>query len=273
MLSEEILVKEALLHKEFKKLGKVVVCFSGGIDSIVVLREAINVLGNDNVLAVTGISAITIEQDVSYVEEIIFQYAINHIYVEKDEMNDTPFLLNDKDRCYYCKKLFFTKVLPITTEKGFEYVVDGTNKDDDLDYRPGARALKEFAVISPLKNANIGKSDIYALADHLGVSKYNTGSRSCLATRVPYFEPITYHKIDTIAKAENFLQSKGFLNFRARHHDSLLKIEVLESQFEKIMKKDMRLEIDEYMKSIGFAWTAVDIVEYKLGRMNDVIVE
>ncbi len=272
MLKDQTLAKQQLLHKELKALERVAVCFSGGIDSMVVLIEALNVLGVDNVLAITGVSAITIEQDVSYVEQILFKYDINHIYVERDEMNDTSFIQNDKDRCYYCKKSFFSKVMPIALEKGFKNIVDGTNKDDDFDYRPGARALAEFSVISPLKNADIGKSDIYDLADHLSLSNYNTGSRSCLATRVPYFEPITYHKLDSIAKAENFLRSCGFLNVRARHHDSLLKIEVQEEQFEKIVEKDMRLKINEYMKSLGFAWTSVDITPYKLGRMNEVII-
>ncbi len=273
MMTDEILIKENKLHEELRKLGRVAICFSGGIDSMVLLIECFNVLGRDNVLSITGVSDITIEQDISYVEEILFKYNINHVYIEKDEMDAASFIQNDQDRCYYCKKLFFKKVMEVTTKHGFKNVVDGTNKDDDSDYRPGARALEEFAVISPLKNACIGKTDIYALAQHLGISNYNTGSRSCLATRVPYFEPITYHKIETIAKAEKFLNKKGFLNIRARHHESLLKIEVLEEHFEKIMQRDMRLEIDEYMKSIGFAWTAIDISAYKLGRMNETIIK
>ncbi len=267
--TDQAFIKEKALKMILKQLGHVAVCFSGGLDSMLLLIEACKILGSDNVVAITGVSPIVIERDITNAEKITSKYGIKHIIIARDEMENVNFIKNDEKRCYYCKKAFFEKIKKVASENGFNKIIDGTNFDDLSDYRPGHKALKEFSIISPLKDAKMGKSDIHAVLEKMGISSSNMISGSCLATRIPYFEPITYHRIELIGKAEDFLHKKGFKNARARFHDSLVKIEVDEKDILSIMDKSMRLEINAYMKSIGFTWTSIDVLGYRIGSMNE----
>ncbi len=262
-------IKEQALITRLQSFAKVAVCFSGGVDSSFLLIKAVEVLGKENVLAITGFSPVVSASDASCVKQIITKYAISFITIDKNEMEDTNFLRNDEKRCYYCKRLFFEQVTKVAKENGFINVLDGTNVDDEGKYRPGLKALEEFFIASPLKDARLRKAEIRYLAKKIGLANHDDVSESCYATRIPYHEAITYERLEKISRAEIFLHEKGFMCVRARYHDDLVKIEVEPKDIPRITEKNMALEINNYMKSIGFMWTSVDIIGYRSGSMDE----
>lgn len=271
-LETSTLHKEKTLRVILSQLGKVAVCFSGGIDSSVLLLEAIDVLGEANVLAVMARSPLVIDDDIKFANDLIqSRPAMKKLFFDRGEMEYSEFLTNDEKRCYYCKQIFFKKAKSLIEKHNFEHVLDGTNSDDVNDYRPGMLASSENGIRSPLKEAHLRKNEIRILAKKLGISDTERQSSSCYATRIPYYEPITFQRIDMISRGESFLKSIGFKTVRLRYHGDLAKIEIDENDFALIMNKKTRDEICVYMKSIGFAYTSLDIAGYRKGSMNETL--
>lgn len=256
------------LVKFLKDKGKVCIGFSGGVDSTFLLSVAKKVLG-DNVLAVTALSSMNPEREKNEGVNFCKSIEAKHILIEADEYSIPEFVLNNKERCYFCKKSIFTKIKEIAKSEGYDVVLDGSNVDDDSDYRPGMRAIKELGIISPLKEANLTKSEIRELCKEMGLKVWNKPSMACLASRIPYGSIITKEKLKKVELAEEVLFSKGFKQFRVRYYDNLAKIEVPNDEIHKIIT--ISKEIIEEFKKIGFTYITIDLEGFRSGSMNEVL--
>ncbi len=258
------------LKRYLRNLGKVAVAFSGGVDSTFLLAAAKEALG-DKVVAVTILSGFVPRSEVEEAAAFASSLGVRHEFVEVDELSISGVAANPPDRCYLCKKALFTKIKAGAAAKGIEQVVDGSNLDDEGDYRPGMRALSELRVASPLRIAGLSKSEIRALSQRLKLPTWDKPSFACLASRIPYGEEITREKLVMIEKAEMFLIANGFRQMRVRCHDKLARIEVQEKDFSLLFEKEMRERIDKAFAGLGFAYVAVDIKGYRTGSLNEIL--
>ncbi|MEI6421854.1 MAG: ATP-dependent sacrificial sulfur transferase LarE [Lentisphaerota bacterium] len=257
------------LNAFIKDCGKVMVAYSGGIDSSFVLKLCANQLGERNVLAVTGASETFTEIELDNAVDFAKSIGVEHAVIMTREIDNPDFRSNPPLRCYHCKREFYLKLAELAKERGFKYIFDGSNKDDLSDYRPGRKAAEEFGIISPLVKFGLTKNEIRELSRELGIKIWDKPSNPCLASRVPYGEEITEKKLDMIFKAEKFLKGRGFINVRVRHHGKLARIEVPENEIIKLLQEPLRNEIINEFASIGFTWTSVDIKGYRTGSLNE----
>lgn len=258
------------LKEGIKALESVVIAYSGGVDSTFLLKVAYDMLG-DNVIAVTAKSSTYPEREFNEAKKLAEKIGVKHIVIVSEELDIEGFSKNPTNRCYYCKKELFTKIKNIAKENNMNYVLDGSNLDDVGDYRPGMIAAKELDVLSPLKLAELTKSDIRQLSKALGLPTWDKPSFACLSSRVPYGSEITIPKLNMIERAEQFLLDLGFRQVRVRHHGDIARIEVAAEEREKIFSIELMNKISEKLKAIGFKYVTFDLAGYRTGSMNEVI--
>lgn len=264
--------KLELLKHIIRKKGSAAVAFSGGVDSTFLIRVAKEVLG-DKLIAVTASSSTYPERELNEAIKYAKDFGVKHIIISSEELDIEGFASNPKNRCYYCKKELFTKVKEVALENGIEYVFDGSNLDDNGDYRPGMLAAKELLVISPLKEAGLTKKDIRDLSKEYGLATWNKPAFACLSSRFPYGNKITLPKLKMIDKAEQFLLDMGIRQVRVRHHGEIARIEVAPEEREKFFNIEFMDKISSKFKEIGFIYTTLDIAGYRTGSMNEVLKE
>lgn len=265
----EINEKFGNLKNYLRSLGRVMVAFSSGVDSTFLLKVAHEVLG-ENVLAVTAKSCSFPKRESDEAESFCKQEGIRQLSVNLDELNLPEFRHNQKNRCYICKKELFSKILLLAQNEKIPFVCEGSNMDDNSDYRPGLQALSELGVKSPLRHCNLYKAEIRELSKQLGLATWNKPSFACLASRFPYGEEISEKKLFMVDKAEQFLLDKGFCQFRVRMHgENLARIEVLPAEMERAFL--LREEICGALKSLGFLYVSLDLQGYRTGAMNEVL--
>ncbi|WP_238902104.1 ATP-dependent sacrificial sulfur transferase LarE [Clostridium sp. YIM B02506] len=264
--------KLELLKDIIRKKGSAAVAFSGGVDSTFLIRVAKEVLG-DKLIAVTATSSTYPERELNEAIKYAKDFGVKHIIISSEELDIEGFASNPKNRCYYCKKELFTKVKEVALENGVEYVFDGSNLDDNGDYRPGMLAAKELLVISPLKEAGLSKKDIRDLSKEYGLETWNKPAFACLSSRFPYGNKITLPKLKMIDQAEQFLLDMGIRQVRVRHHGEIARIEVAPEEREKFFNIEFMDKISSKFKEIGFIYTTLDIAGYRTGSMNEVLKE
>lgn len=261
-----------LLKEYLTGLGSVAVAFSGGVDSAFLLKTAVDILGKDNVIAVTAISSLFPEREQREAEEFCVKYGIKQIKVNHNEFEIKGFENNPPNRCYLCKRRLFEQIISIAEENNIKYVADGSNMDDSGDYRPGMEAARELNIKSPLQYAGLYKKDIRELSRKIGLPIWNKPSIACLASRFAYGETISEEKLAMVDKAEQFLFDMGFRQLRVRIHGQengfTARIEIMPEEFPQLMEEDSRKRINKYFREIGFSYVALDLEGYRMGNMN-----
>ncbi len=258
--------KENHLEEILKKYKKIVVAFSGGVDSSFLLVKGIETLGRQNVLAVNLISSMQPKREEDYAKNFAEKYKAHIIYLKADEYSIKEFVENSKDRCYFCKHAIFTKIIEESKKKGFNIICDGTNYDDLNDYRPGLRALKELNVKSPLKEAKLSKNEIRELSKKINIETWKKPSAACLASRVPYGTKISPEIMKKVELSEEFLRQLGFINHRVRYHGNIARIEINLEQIKLLLEN--REKIIKKFKEIGFLYVTMDLSGYTMGSQN-----
>ncbi len=265
--------KLSALRKTVQKYEKVLVAFSGGVDSTFLLKVCTDVLGKENVIAATAISDTYTKDELKYAKSVTADLGVAHILLETDEMSDSSFVSNTPERCYSCKKHLFSSLRDIAEAHSIECLADASNTDDEDDYRPGRRAAKEFSVKSPLIEVGMTKQDIRRYSRRLGMTSWDKPANPCLASRIPYGCKITRNKLEMIQRAEMFLRRAGIRTVRVRHHGKLARIEVLQKDIKKLLGKKLRAKVIDYLKELGFTWITIDLEGYRQGSLNEILPE
>ena len=258
------------LRNYLKSLGSAVVAFSAGVDSTFLLRVAHDVLG-DQVIAVTAASCSFPVRELKEAKAYCEKNGIRHVVCQSEELDIDGFRQNPKNRCYLCKHELFEKIGAIAAENHLAAVVEGSNMDDNGDYRPGLVAVKELGVKSPLRHAELTKADIRELSKRLGLETWDKQSFACLSSRFVYGETINEEKLGMVDKAEQLLLDLGFRQVRVRIHNKIARIELLPDEFPKLMETETREMVAKKFKEFGFTYVTLDLQGYRTGSMNETL--
>ena len=263
--------KYKALQQNLKEMGRV--AFSSGVDSTFLLKAALEALGRDNVIAVTASSCSFPARELKEAKEFCEKNGVRQIICKSEELDIDGFRQNPKNRCYLCKHELFEKIWEIARQNGMNAVAEGSNMDDNGDYRPGLIAVRELGVSSPLRQAELYKEEIRELSREMGLPTWDKQSFACLSSRFVYGETISEKKLGMVDKAEQLLLDMGFHQVRVRIHGNIARIEVLPDEITKIVEEDNRTKIANQLKSYGFDYVTLDLLGYRTGSMNETLDE
>ncbi|MCK4658915.1 MAG: ATP-dependent sacrificial sulfur transferase LarE [Phycisphaerae bacterium] len=267
-----VLEKLDRIEQALRSMGQVAVMLSGGVDSAFMLHVAVNTLGSENALALTGKSSSLAREEIEQAIRTAEAVAVEHVVLETDELSNPHYRKNAPDRCYHCKARLYELAKQYLRECGKRHtLVSGTNADDLGDWRPGIKAEEEYGVRCPAAEVGLSKSQIRALLQEWGLSIFDRPSSPCLASRIAYGEEITSEKLRRIEEAERFLREQGFDELRVRHHGPIARIEVPVNRIPELVMSPMRARIDAHLHRLGFAYVTLDLRGFRSGSLNEIM--
>jgi uncharacterized protein len=269
-LSEALLAKEAALMTRLTQAGRVMVAFSGGVDSSYLAWAAHRALGRD-ALAVTAVSPSYPESHRVVAEDLVARFELAHRFVDTHEMERAEYRANASDRCYHCKSELFDTLDRLSEELGFDHVSYGVNTDDTTDFRPGHRAADEHGVLSPFLDVQLSKQEIRDLSRAAGLPTADLPASACLSSRLPYGTEVTVERLAQVEKGEQALRDLGFSQLRLRHHGELARIEIDPVELPRALEPEMARRIVEAIKPLGFRYVSLDLEGYRTGSLNEVL--
>lgn len=271
-LPPELAGKYERLQRCVRGLESVLVAFSGGVDSALVLKVAVATLGADRVLGVTARSASVPPSELAEAGRVAREIGAAHELLDTHELENPRYLANPPDRCYLCKDELYSRLAELARQRGLAAVVNGVNADDLEDYRPGLRSAGEHGVAAPLAEAHLTKAEVRALAAALGLSVHDKPASPCLSSRVPYGEEITPEKLRRIDAAERFLRELGLRECRVRHHQRLARIEVPADQIALFAEVELRTRVERRLCELGFHYVTLDLRGLRSGSLNEPLL-
>ena len=245
------------------------IAYSGGVDSTFLLKVAHDVLG-DKAVAAIALSPTYPSTEMEKAKEMAEVLGVRHVTIITDELSNPIFASNPPERCYWCKKELFSELAVVAKKCNLNHILDGSNRDDTNDFRPGMKAAREFGVRSPLQEAGLGKEEIRLLSRQMGLKTWNKPSLACLASRFPYGTKIIEERLRVVDAAEEFLRSLGITQVRVRHHGSIARIEVAREEMDKVMQEKIRHKVINKLRVLGYRYVTIDLEGYRTGSMNPV---
>ena len=265
-----LLQKRSDLVNILEQMRSVIVAYSGGVDSAFLAAVANEALGS-KALSVTAVSPSLAPSELDEATDLANRIGLNFMTIETNEIDRPDYQANNPDRCFFCKDELYTHLVRFAEEESFDSIVNGTNVDDLGDYRPGIEAAKQYGVRSPLVEAELTKDDIRALSRDMDLPTWDKPAQACLSSRIPYGTTVTVEALTKIAKAEQFLRSKGFKQLRVRHHETIARIEIEPSDFSAITSEPLRSEINQEFKNIGYSYITLDLDGFRSGSLNEIL--
>jgi len=242
------------------------IAFSGGVDSTFLCKAALQALEN-RTLAITIVSPLLPQREIDESVALARELGIEHLVIREEDI-DEAVATNPPDRCYQCKRRYFSRILKTARDRGIDVVLDGSNLDDLQDYRPGLRALEELRIQSPLRDAQLTKEDIRLLSQKLGLPTWNKSAFACLATRIPYGQRIDRRTLGKIEQAEELLRAQGFHQYRLRVHGDIARLEVAPEERHLFFNETTLNSLSRAIKALGFLYVAFELEGYISGSMN-----
>ena len=262
--------KRLTLVNNLIQMESVVVAYSGGVDSAFLAAIANEVLG-DKAIAITAVSPSLAPSELEEAKTLASELGLNFRTLNTKEVEREDYQANNPDRCFFCKDELYSHLIRYAEEEGYKFVLNGTNKDDLGDYRPGIEAAKQYGVLSPMVDVNLTKEEIRLLSKDMDLNTWDKPAQACLSSRIPYGTTVTVEALTKIAKAEHFLRTKGFKQLRVRHHDTIARIEMEPTDFQDLISEPLRTEITDAFKDFGYSYVTLDMDGFRSGSLNEIL--
>ena len=264
------IAKEEQLREIFRELESVIVAYSGGVDSSYVAYVANAELG-PRAVCITGQSASLPVFQRAEIDRVVEKFGFQHEVIHTGELDNPSYRANNPDRCFFCKDELYTKLESVARGRGIQTIVDGSTVDDLGDYRPGRRAAVQHAVRSPLIEVGLSKSEVRELSRRATLPTWDKPASPCLSSRIAYGTTVTIERLSKVDRGEEILREFGFREFRVRHHDQLVRLEIATTEMDQILQKEVFQELATRFRELGFKYVTLDLEGFRSGSMNEVL--
>jgi uncharacterized protein len=263
-------LKEQRLREIFRNLGSVIVAYSGGVDSSYVAYVATAELG-PRAICITGQSASLPSFQQAEIDRVVSEFGFHYETIQTDELENPNYRANNADRCFFCKDELYSKLEAIAAARGIECIVDGSTTDDLDDFRPGRRAATQHAVRSPLIEVGMSKSEVREFSRRVGLPTWDKPASPCLSSRIAYGTTVTIERLSKVDRGEEILREFGFREFRVRHHDTLVRLEIAPAELDRVLRREVIEQLAARFRELGFKYVTLDLQGFRSGSMNEVL--